>query len=114
MKIWNTIKSYGKWIIGGIIGLLALIATIGKLRNRKTVEKIQEKIDNNTKQIDRVKGQEDQVKTQKQQVKKELAELKETVKKTKTTKTTKHRPNQPKKTTSQAKQNIVSKTKRKK
>ena len=46
MKIWNNIKSYGKWIIGGIIGLFALIATIGKLRNRKTVEKIQEKTGN--------------------------------------------------------------------
>ncbi len=55
MKIWNTIKSYGKWIIGGIIGLLALIAAIGKLRNRKTVEKIQEKIDDNTKKLNVLK-----------------------------------------------------------
>lgn len=113
MKIWNTIKSHGKWIIGGIIGLLALIATIGKLRNRKTVEKIQEKIDDNTKKIERVKGKEDQVKTQKRQVKKELTELKETVKKTKATKTAKRKPGRPKKTTAQAKHNIVSKTKRK-
>ena len=51
MKIWNTIKSYGKWIIGGILGLFALIAAIGKLRNQKTVEKIQEKIDDNTKKL---------------------------------------------------------------
>ena len=49
MKIWNIIKSYGKWIIGGILGLFALIAAIGKLRNQKTVDKIQEKIDDNTK-----------------------------------------------------------------
>ena len=38
MKIWNIIKSYSKWIIGGILGLFALIAAIGKLRNQKTVE----------------------------------------------------------------------------
>ena len=113
MKIWNIIKSYGKWIIGGILGLFALIAAIGKLRNQKTVEKIQEKIDDNTKKIERVKGKEDQVKTQKLKVKKELTELKETVNKTKATKTTKHKPNRPQKTTAQAKHNIISKTKRK-
>ena len=113
MKIWNIIKSYSKWIIGGILGLFALIAAIGKLRNQKTVEKIQEKIDDNTKKIERVKGNEDQVITQKLKVKKELTELKETVNKTKATKTTKHKRNRPQKTTAQAKHNIISKTKRK-
>ena len=113
MKIWNIIKSYSKWIIGGILGLFALIAAIGKLRNQKTVEKIQEKIDDNTKKIERVKGNEDQVITQKLKVKKELTELKETVNKTKATKTTKHKPSHTKQTTAQAKHNIISKTKRK-
>jgi septal ring factor EnvC (AmiA/AmiB activator) len=105
MKIWNIIKSYGKWIIGGILGLFALIAAIGKLRNQKTVEKIQEKIDDNTKKIERVKGNEDQVKTQKLKVKKELTELKETVNKTKATKTTNRKPSHTKRL--QLKQNII-------
>ena len=113
MKIWNIIKSYSKWIIGGILGLFALIAAIGKLRNQKTVEKIQEKIDDNTKKIERVKGNEDQVITQKLKVKKELTELKETVNKTKATKTTNRIPSHIKQTTAQAKHNIISKTKRK-
>lgn len=114
MKIWNKIKSYGKWIVGGLLALIAIIAAIGKFRNIKTVEKIQEKIDDNTKSIERVKGNEDQIITQKRQVNKELTELKETVKQTKATKTTNRTIGQPTKTTPQAKQNIISKIERKK
>ena len=82
MKIWKKIKKHWKWIAGGVIALFAIITALTKSNKLKTVEKIQEKIDDNEKKIERVKGREDQVKT--------------------------------KKTTSQAKQNIVSKTKRKK
>ena len=69
MKIWNIIKSYGKWIAAAILALIAIIAAIGKFRNQKTVDKIQEKIDDNTNTIERVKGNEDQVKIQKLKVK---------------------------------------------
>jgi F0F1-type ATP synthase membrane subunit b/b' len=113
MKIWNKIKSSLLWIGIGIVGILGLIATFGKLFTRRSTDKLQDKIEDNEKKIERVKGKEDQLKTQKRQVKKELTELKETVKKTKATKTAKRRPGRPKKTTSQAKHNIVSKTKRK-
>jgi ABC-type anion transport system duplicated permease subunit len=114
MKIWNIIKSYGKWIAAAILALIAIIAAIGKFRNQKTVDKIQEKIDDNTNTIERVKGNEDQVKIQKLKVKNELTELKATVNKTKATKATNRKPSHTTKTTSQAKQNIISKTKRQK
>jgi len=110
MKIWKKIKKHWKWIAGGVIALFAIITALTKSNKLKTVEKIQEKIDDNEKKIERVKGKEDQVKTQKRQVKKDLVDLKKMAKKTKTTK----RKPAPKKTTSKAKQNIVSKTKRKK
>ena len=115
MKIWNKIKSSVLWIGIAIVGLLGLIAAFGRLFTKHTKKNIQKKIDNNEKKIERVKGKEDQLKTQKRQVKKELTELKETVKQTKTAKRKPAPKNVPskKKTTSSAKKNIVSKTKRK-
>ena len=116
MKIWNKIKSSLLWISIGIVGILGLIATFGKLFTRRSTDKLQDKIEDNEKKIERVKGKEDQLKTQKRQVKKELTDLKETVKKTKTVKRKPAPKKVPakKKTTSSAKKNIVSKTKRKK
>ena len=116
MKIWNKIKSSVLWIGLGIVGVLGIIAAIGKLFTGKSADKIQDKIDDNEKKIERVKGKEDQLKTQKRQVKKELTDLKETVKQTKTVKRKPAPKKMPakKKTTSSAKKNIVSKTKRKK
>ncbi len=110
MKIWNKIKSNWKWIIGGIIGLFAIITALTKSNKLKSVKKIQKKIDDNEKKIERVKGKEDQVKVQKKKVKKDLNELKKTAKKTKSTK----RKPSPKKTTVLAKNNIIAKTKRSK
>ena len=65
MKIWNKIKMYWFWIVGGIISVIAIISAFGGLFKRKKSEKIQEKIDDNEKKIERVKGKEDQLKTQK-------------------------------------------------
>ena len=110
MKLWNMIKPYWKWLVGGILGLVAIISAIGSLFTKHTNRKIQEKIDRNDRKLNRVKGQEDQIKRQTRQVKSELIDLKETVKQTKTTK---RKPAQKKeKKTSTAKKNIVSKTKR--
>ena len=78
MKIWNKIKTNWKWIVGGILGLFAIITALTKSNKLKSVKKIQKKIDNNEKKIERVKGKEDQVKKQKQKVKKDLNELKKT------------------------------------
>ena len=110
MKIWKKIKTNWKWIVGGIIGLFAIITALSKSNKLKSVKKIQKKIDDNEKKIERVKGKEDQVKKQKQKVKKDLTELKKTAKKTKSTK----RKPVPKESTSAAKHNIIAKTKRSK
>ena len=75
MKIWKKIKKHWKWIAGGVIALFAIITALTKSNKLKTVEKIQEKIDDNEKKIERVKGKEDQVKTQKRQVKKDLVDF---------------------------------------
>jgi len=110
MKIWNKIKKNWKWIVGGILGLFAIITALTKSNKLKSVKKIQKKIDDNEKKIERVKGKEDQVKKQKQKVKKDLTELKKTAKKTKSTK---RKPKQ-KRSTASAKNNIITKTKRSK
>ena len=110
MKLWNMIKPYWKWLVGGILGLFAIISAIGSLFTKHTNKKIKEKINANDKKIQRVKGNEDQVKKQKRQIETELNDLKDIVKKTKTTKR-KPAPKKAQKTNS-AKKNIVSKTKR--
>ena len=112
--MWNTIKSYGKLIAVSIVGIFAFIFAFNKIFSKKPITKTQKKIDDNTKKIEQVKVKEAAVKTQKHQAKTELAQLKQDLKTTNATKTQKRKPGRPKKTTSQAKQNIVSKTKRNK
>ena len=70
MKIWNKIKSSVLWIGISIIGVLGIIAAIGKLFTKKSTDKIQDKIDDNEKKIERVKGKEDQLKHRNDKLKK--------------------------------------------
>ena len=109
-KITTTIKKYWKYLLGFVTILLSIF-TINKLRQRKTIKKIDDKINDNEKVVEKLEGKIEEVKKQKTAVKKKVVAKKKQIKKTTQKKTKK--PTTKKRTTSAAKKNILSKTKKK-
>lgn len=106
----KTIKKYWAVIIGGILTLFAIIIAIFKKHEKKQVSKIEEKIDDNKSKIDQLQGKTAVIETQRTQVKEELDDLVDQITQTKDAKKN-IQPITPKSVVD-AKENILSKTKK--
>jgi TolA-binding protein len=111
MKTITKILKQSWKIIVGIVVVLLSIFTLNGIRKRKSIKKIDDKINENEKVVEKLQGKIEQVEEQKTTVKKKVVEKKKQIQKTKSSKTKK--PVTRKKTTSAAKKNIISKTKKK-
>ena len=109
-KITKTLKKYWKYLLG-FIAILLSIFTLNKIRKRKTIKKIDNKIKENEKSIEKLEGKIEEVNRQKTTAKKKVVAKKKQIKKTTQQKSKK--PVSKKRTTSSAKKNILSKTKKK-
>ncbi len=105
MKI---IKKYWAVITGAVLSLLAIFAMAFKSEKRK-VEKIDEKIDDNNQQIDQLQGKTEVIEEQQVEVKQEIQETKTDIAKLETAKEELKVTELPVK---DAKQNILNKTRR--
>jgi hypothetical protein len=81
-KITKTLKKYWKYLLG-FIALLLSIFTLNKIRKRKSIEKIDKKINENEKAVEKLEGKVEEVKRQKTVVKKKVVAKKKQIKKTK-------------------------------
>jgi hypothetical protein len=109
-RITKILKESWK-IIVGIIVLVLSVLTLNKIRTRKSIEKIDKKINENEKAVEKLEGKVEQIKQQKIVVKKKVVAKKKQI--TKTKQQLKKKPATKKRTTSAAKKNIISKTKKK-
>ena len=108
-KITQTLKKYWKYLLG-LVAVLLSILTLNKIRKRKSIEKIDKKINENEKATEKLEGKVEEVKRQKTAVKKKVVAKKKQIKKTKQLK---KKPTTKKRSTAAAKKNILSKTKKK-
>ena len=109
-KITQTLKKYWKYLLG-LVAVLLSILTLNKIRKRKSIEKIDKKINENEKAVEKLEGKIEEVKRQKTVVKKKVVAKKKQIKKTK--QQLKKKPTTKKRSTAAAKKNIISKTKKK-
>jgi septal ring factor EnvC (AmiA/AmiB activator) len=103
------IKKYWTRLTTAVLGLFGLVWLVSKIFTKKKLEKTETEIKKNENEISKSEGKSEVVNTKRKAVKKEIADIKNQIKKTETVK--KRKPGRPKKTTTDAKQNIVSKTK---
>ncbi len=106
------IKQYWALIVGGILALLGLTAYFGKKISKKKTDNLDDAIDQNNKQIDINAGKIDAIDDIKQDIKQDVVEVKEDItdlKQKKQNVSTK-KP----KSVKAAKDNILSKTNKKK
>jgi hypothetical protein len=59
-KITKTLKKYWKYLLGFITILLSIL-TLNKIRKRKSIEKIDDKIDKNEKAVEKLQGKVEEV-----------------------------------------------------
>ena len=109
-KITQTLKKYWKYLLG-LVAVLLSILTLNKIRKRKSIEKIDKKINENEKAVEKLEGKVEEVKRQKTVVKKKVVAKKKQINKTK--QQLKKKPTTKKRSTAAAKKNIISKTKKK-
>lgn len=109
----KTIKKYWVLIITSILALLGLTAYFAKRRNAKQADKLDTAIDQNNKQVDINAGKIDVIEDIKQDILEDVVDLKteiDSLQKQKAKPTTTKKP----KTAKAAKDNILSKTNKKK
>jgi hypothetical protein len=107
------IKQYWALIVGGILALLGLTAYFGKKISKKKTDKLDTAIDQNNKQVDINAGKIDVIEDIKQDILEDVIDLKteiDSLQKQKAKPTTTKKP----KTAKAAKDNILSKTNKKK
>jgi hypothetical protein len=109
----KTIKKYWALIIAGLLGILSLTVFLGKKRSAKQVDKIDDVIDQNNKQVDINAGKIEVIEEIKQDVKEEIVEVKEDIVALEEQKTKPVASKKPK-SAKAAKENILSKTNKKK
>lgn len=108
----KTIKKYWALIVGGILGLFSLTTFLAKRRNLKQVDKIDAAIDQNAKQVDVNAGKIEVIEDIKTDIKQDVVEIEQQIEDAEQQKqsiTTK-KP----KSAKAAKENILSKTNKKK
>jgi hypothetical protein len=108
----KTIKKYWALIIGGIIALFGLTAFLAKRRNAKQADKIDAAIDQNASQVDINAGKIEVIEDIKDDVKQEVVAIEQQITETKQKKQS-ITPKKPK-SAKAAKENILSKTNKKK
>jgi hypothetical protein len=110
-QILLKIKHNWKLLIVSITAILAAIAYFLSKQDERNVAKTKKKIDDNAKSVEKLQGKKERVEEEKIEVKKQVAKKKSAVKKTETKKKTTPKN---KRTTSEAKKNILNKTSKKK
>jgi len=106
----KTIKKYWMHIVAAFGALFAIFWLIANAFRRNKLEKNEEKIKENEKDISKLEGKQEEVESQRAKFKIEIDQIKEDIKKTEEVK--KKKPGRPRRTTSDAKQNVLNKTKR--
>lgn len=108
----KTIKKYWMLIVAGIIAFIGIFAAIGKRVSNKKVDKIDDKIDDIKQRVDINTGKIEVIEDIKTDVKQDIVEIEQQI-----TETTKKKqtiaPKKPK-SAKAAKENILSKTNKKK
>jgi len=106
----KTIKKYWMHIVAAIGALFGIFWLVANAFRKNKLEKNSEKIKENETQISKLEGKSEEVETQRVKVKTEIEDIKKDIKKTEEVK--KKKPGRPKRSTSDAKQNVLNKTKR--
>jgi len=108
----KTIKKYWAIIVGAILALFGIAIAAKKKHNDNQLSDAAKKIDDNNQQVDIITGKVDAIEDQKQDIKQDVAELKQEVE---DLVEQKEKPIESKpKTAKQAKDNILSKTNKRK
>jgi uncharacterized protein (DUF3084 family) len=111
-KTMKTIKKYWAIIVGAILSAFGIAIAINKKTNVNTVKKLDKKIDDNKQQADVISGKVDAIEIQKTEVKTDITTLEAEVKTLQDKK--QNIKVETSKTVSQAKENILNKTNKKK
>jgi septal ring factor EnvC (AmiA/AmiB activator) len=106
----KTIKKYWMHIVAAVGALFGIFWLVANTFRKNKLEKNSEKIKENETQISKLEGKSEEVETQRVKVKTEIEDIKKDIKKTEEVK--KKKPGRPKRSTSDAKQNVLNKTKR--
>lgn len=105
----KTIKKYWALLVAGIAALFGLFVIVSKKQNEKKSDKIKQKIDDNKQSIDQLQGKIEVIEEQRVEVKQDIAKHEEVIEQLEEQKET---ITVEPKTTSEAKENIINKTKR--
>jgi len=105
----KTIKKYWAVIAGAVLALLAIFAMAFNNDEKRTVKKIDDKIDDNNQQIDQLQGKTEVIEEQRVEVKQEIQETKTEIAELETAKENLQVTELP---VEDAKQNILNKTRR--
>ena len=111
-QLVQMIKKYWIKLTAAVLGLFGIIWLISKLFTSNKLKKSKEKIEDNEKKIAKSEGKSEVIETQRKTTKKKISNIKTEIKKTEANK--KRKPGRHKKSTTQAKQNILDKTKKRK
>ena len=105
----KTIKKYWKMIARAIVGLFGLIFLISRKVTSNKLDKTEEEIDNNNSKIDKLSGKLERIQEEEDTVKENIKKQKQEVKKAKDKK---DKVPVTKRTTADAKKNIIKKTRK--
>ena len=103
------IKKYWKIIAGGIVALFGVIFLVSRKITANKLDQTDRDIDKNNSKIDKLSGKLERIKKEEEKVKAEIKKQKEDIKKTKKEKDT---IPVTKRTTADAKKNIIKKTRK--
>lgn len=106
----KTIKKYFMWILLGIGSIFGIFVWLSKLFNKKKIDKIDKQIDDNNAVVNNAQGHIDAIEEQKEDVKEVIENREQVIEDLKEQKEN-IQPETPS-TVSEAKENIVNKTKR--